>query len=286
MWVEFGQTLLRRMRGQTLGWSIGLGLYALMMLAFYPTVLEMDLQLHMDFLPDELLAFFDTIAIIGTPQGYLDTYFFNYMPIILGILVAGMGASLIVADEERGTLDLILAHPISRMALLGGRLLAFATVLAVIMGVSWLAWTLPAGQFGMDLTWIEFLLPFIGLFVVLLLFGSLALLLSMLLPSSRMAGMVTGTLAVGNYLLNGLANLDERLEPVVRFTPLHYYQGGMAVEGLNWGWVAGQVAVTVVLIVAAMALFQQREIRVGGEQSWRWPKLTRLVRRAPIEQAE
>jgi ABC-2 type transport system permease protein len=207
------------------------------------------------------------------------------MPIILGILVAGMGASLIVADEERGTLDLILAHPISRMALLGGRLLAFATALGVIMVVSWLAWTLPAAHFEIGLTWIEFLRPFIGLFVVLLLFGSLALVLSMLLPSSRMAGMLTGALAVGNYLLNGLANLDERLKSILRFTPLRYYQGGLAVDGLNWAWVLGHLAATLVLLLAAWMLFQRREIRVGGEQSWRLPDLALLFERRSRREA-
>jgi ABC-2 type transport system permease protein len=281
MWTEFKQTLLRRMRGQTLGWAIGLGLYALMMIAFFPTVSQMDLEQHMEFFPEELFAFIESAAILGTPPGYLETYFFNYMPIILGILVSGVGANLLAGDEERGTLDLVLAHPISRTALLVGRFLAFAVALAIILLVSWLCWTLPSRQYGMDLTWIEFLRPFIGLYAVLLLFGALALLLSMLLPAARMAGMLTGTLAVGNYLINGLANLDERLEGIVRFTPLHYYQGGLAVDGLNWGWTAGHVAATGVLLLAAWALFQRREIRVGGEQSWQWPRLTGLVRKPP-----
>ena len=279
MWAEFKQTLLRRMRGQTIGWAVGLGLYALMMIAFFPTVGQMDLEQHMEFFPEELIAFFEAFTIIGTPAGYLDTYFFNYMPIILGILVSGVGANLIVGDEERGTLDLILAHPISRTALLAGRFLAFAVTVAAILLVSWLCWTLPAQQYGMDLTWIEFLRPFIALYAVLLLFGALALLLSMLLPAARMAGMLTGTLAVGNYLLNGLSNLDERLRGFVRFTPLRYYQGGLAVNGLNWDWTLGHLVGTLLLLLAAWMLFQRREIRVGGEQSWRLPDLARMFKK-------
>jgi ABC-2 type transport system permease protein len=285
MWAEFRQTLLRRMRGQTLGWAVGLGLYALLMIAFFPTVGQMDLEQHMEFFPEELIAFIESATILGTPAGYLDTYFFNYMPIILGILVAGVGANLLVGDEERGTLDLILAHPISRTALLAGRFLAFAVAMAVIMLVSWLCWTLPSAQYGMELTWFEFLRPFISLYAVLLLFGALALLLSLLLPAARMAGMLTGTLAVGNYLLNGLSNLDERLKGIVRFTPLRYYQGGLAVDGLNWAWVLGHLAATLVLLLAAWMLFQRREIRVGGEQSWRLPDLALLFERRSRREA-
>lgn len=276
MWTEFKHTLFRRLRGQLLGWSIGLGLYAVMMIAFYPSVIQLDIEMYLDAFPQEMFAFIGSITMLSTPPGYLESYFFNYMPFILGILAANAGASLLVADEERGILDLILAHPISRAALFYGRWLALVAVIAIILLISWMCWAIPGPGFGMDLTWFEFLLPFIGLFAVLLLFAALALLLSQLLPSARMAGMLTAALAIGNYLLVGLANLDDRLEVFVRFTPLHYYEGGLAVEGLNWGWVAGHLAVTLVLVLAAWTLFQRREIRVGGERTWQLPNLARL----------
>ena len=285
MWAEFKQTLLRRLRGQMIGWAVGLGLYAVMMAYFYPSVSQMeDLDQFLENYPQEMLAFFDTIDLLTTPRGYLDTYFFNYMPIIVGILAVGAGAGLLVGDEERGTLDLILAHPISRTALFAGRLLALAASLALILLVSWLCWAIPGRQVDMDLTWFEFLRPFVALFSVLLLFSTLALLLSQLLPAARMASILAGALLVANYLLKGLSNLDEGLQSFIRFTPLHYYQGGLAVDGLNWGWIGGLLLATLALAAAAWALFQRREIRVGGEHTWRLPSLARLLRPAPPEQ--
>lgn len=157
--------------------------------------------------------------------------------------------------------------------------MGLAVATAIILAVSWLAWTLPAGQVGMDLTWVEFLRPFVDLFAQLMVFAALALLLSMALPAGRLAGMAAGALLVANYLGRGVANLDERVEAVVTYTPMHYYQGGAAVDGLNWRWVGGLLLAAVLLTLGAWALFRHREIRVGGEHRWRLPDLGRLFRR-------
>lgn len=278
MWAEFKHTL-RRMRGQIIGWSIGVGLYSLLMVFLYPTVTGIeDLTALYGSFPEEMMVFFGDIMMLNTPRGYLDTYFFSYMQIIIGILTISTGASMVTGDEEKGILDLILAHPVSRTALFWGRLLGLAVVLLIVLLVGWLCWAIPAEQVELGLSWIELLRPFLPLFAVLLLFGTIALFLSMLLPAGRMAGMLTGALLVGNFLLAGLSQISEDLEPAMDLTPLAYYQGGQAVEGLNWGWLAGLLAAGLVLALAAWLLFRRRDIRVGGERTWKLPRL--IPRRA------
>lgn len=273
MIAEFKYTL-RRMRGQIIGWGIGLVLYSTLMTFFYDSIAQMDnLAEFLRAYPQEMLAFFGDILELHTPKGYLETYYFGYMSVIIGIFAVGAGANLLVNDEERGILDLIMAHPISRIRLLAGRLLGFVAATALILLVSWLGWVIPAGRTQMGLTWIEFLLPFIPLLAMLLLFGTLALLLSLLLPGGRMAGMLTGALLVANYLLLGLANINEELEALVPFTPLYYYQSADAITGLNWGWLLGLLAASALFSWAAWALFQRRDIRVGGERGWQIPSL-------------
>jgi ABC-2 type transport system permease protein len=201
------------------------------------------------------------------------------MTVIVGIFAIGVAAGLVVGDEEKGILDLVMAHPVSRTALFAGRLFAFVAATAVILLAGWLSWVLPSGSSGMDLTWIEFLRPFLPLFAELLLFGTLALLLSMILPSVRVASMITGGLLIGNFLIIGLAGTNETLQAVVEYTPLFYYQGGEAISGLDWGWMAGLLAVSAVLALLAWQRFQRRDIRVGGEGGWRLPSLS--LRRRP-----
>lgn len=269
-----------RLRGRILGWGIGLFIYSLLMIWLYEDVKKIDIATYLEAFPKEMMAFFGGIMDLASPAGYLDTYYFNYMTLIIGILAVGVGAGLLVNDEERGILDLILAHPIGRTALFWGRYLSLVLCLVVVLLMGQLGWILPPPSANMGLSWIEFLMPCLPLLAVLLLFGSLALFLSMALPSGRLASAISGGLLVANYLLVGMANLNEGLEKVIRFTPLHYYQGGFALQGLEWGWLAGLLAAALILALAAWGLFLRRDIRVGGEHEWRLAgPLRRLVRR-------
>jgi len=281
MFAEFKHTL-RRLRGQSIGWAIGLALYSLLMVSLFDSIVQIEgFEELIASYPPELMAFFggsDMLA-LTTPKGYIDLYFFNYMAVIVGIFTVGVGAGLLVSQEEKGILDLVMAHPVSRAALFWGRVLGFAAATAAVLLVSWLSWVLPAQGTGMNLTWIEFLRPFAPLFAQLLLFGTLALLLSLVLPSARVAGMLTGGIMVGNYLLLGLSNINEDLKAFIEYTPMYYYQAGKAVDGLNWEWLAGLLAVAVVLTLLAWWRFERRDIRVGGEGGWKLPALSLLFRR-------
>ena len=271
MAVEFKHTL-RRLRGQIIGWAVGVALYGLMMAFFFPSIGQMEnIDGYLSLFPKEMFAFFENLYAIGTPLGYLDVYFFAYMHLIIGIMAIGAGAGLLAGDEEKGILDLVLAHPVSRTGLFWGRLLGLAAALAMILVAGWLSWLLPAGYVGLGLNAWELLRPFLPLFAVLLFFASLALLLSMFLPAARIAGMLAGALMVGNYLLMGLANLNDKLRPLMKFTPLEYYQGGLAVEGINGSWLAGLLLAALLFATGAWLLFLKRDIRVGGERGWQWP---------------
>lgn len=276
MFAEFKHTM-RRLRGQMIGWGIGLALYALMMVYFYGSVANMEnIQEFLKSYPEEMLGFFRGMMEMNTPRGYLDTYYYSMMSIIVGIFAVGAGAGLLVGDEEKGLLDLVLAHPVSRTALFWGRLLGFAAATAVILLAGWLGWLMPS---GIELSPIEFLLPCLALFAVLVLFGTLALLLSLLLPASRAGSMLSGALLVGNYLVLGLSEANKSLQTVVRYTPLYYYQGGYAVTGINWAWLGGLLGASLILALLAWWRFQRRDIRVGGEQGWQLPGWRILRRR-------
>jgi ABC-2 type transport system permease protein len=275
MFAEFKHAL-RGKRGAIIGWGLGLALYGVLMVSMFDSIANIEgMQELLKSYPKEIMAFFggaDLLA-ITTARGYVDLYYFGYMPVIVGVFAAVAGAGLLVNDEK-GILDLVLAHPISRTALFWGRVLSFVAAMFLILLVSWLSWVLPAGGTSMNLTWIEFALPFIPLLAELLLFGSLALLLSTVLPSARAAMAITSGLLVADYLLQGLANINADLETIVQYTPLHFYQGGKAFDGLNWGWLGGLLGVSLIFTLLAWQRFQRRDIRVGGEGGWRLPALS------------
>jgi ABC-2 type transport system permease protein len=275
---------LARLRGQILGWGIGLALYGLFMVRFYGTIVEQKEQFEklLEHYPQELLAFFGGIDDFVTPSGYLGIEYFSYMPLIVGIFAVLIGSGLLVSDEESGRLDLIMAHPVSRTALYWGRLLAFVVATLAILVTMWLGLAVPSRWTELNVvSFVEMAQPFLSLLAILLLFGTLALLLSMLLPSRRMAAMTAGILLVASFFLVGLANINADLKPVAELTPLYYYQGGDAINGLNVTWFVGLSVPAVLFALLAWWRFERRDIRVGGEGGWQRPSLASLSRLLP-----
>jgi ABC-2 type transport system permease protein len=117
-----------------------------------------------------------------------------------------------------------------------------------------------------------------------LFFAALALLLSLLLPSRKMAGAAAGLALMVSYFASSLVNLNESLEPLAALSPLTYYQGAAAFDGVEWLWLGGLVGVALLMALAAWQLFERRDIRVGGEGGWRLPDLP--LRRRKQEEAQ
>ena len=267
MGAVFRHTLIR-FRGRILAWGIALAALGLFIIPFYDVYLEQEesmLQL-LESYPPEVMAFFGGMADILSPAGFLDGQLAT-LPLILGIFAVLAGSALLARDEESGRLDLILAHPVSRLSLFGGRLAAFIAATLGILTLCWLGFSIPLGDSSLDVNWGQMALPFQSVLAVVLAFGTLALLLSMLLSSRRKASATAGGVMVASFFLSGLANLNADLKPFARLLPYEYFQGGSAISGLNLVWFFGLLAVSALFAALAGWRFQRRDIRVGGEGS-------------------
>jgi ABC-2 type transport system permease protein len=262
---------LRRYRGQIIGWGVGLALLGLLLVSMFDSLGSQTQALndYLSVFPEEFMAFFGDFTEFGTPRGFLGVEFFSYMPIIIGIFAVLIGSGLLVSDEENGTLDLILAYPVSRTALFTGRVLAFIVTTLVILGLAWIGLAVPMSWSTLKIDLDILALPFVSLLAQILIFGSISLLFSMLLPSRGMASMASGVFLVASFFVTGLAKIDDKLEPISKISPLNYYQASEAFDGLNGTWIAGILGVSLVCFILAWWLFRQRDIRVGGEGGWR-----------------
>jgi ABC-2 type transport system permease protein len=228
----------------------------------------------------QLIGLFGDPDRMTRPDGFLSIAFFAYMPLVLGVFAVLAGSGLLAADEENGTLDLVLAHPISRTALFVGRLLAFGTATLAILALSWIGFIVAMQWRPLEVGWGEMALPYVSLLALLLFFGTLAMWLSMVLPSRRTAAMTTGMVLLASFFLTTLARLDPDLETVARLSPLYYYQSVLSFQDLKWGRLAGLLAGAGLFAVLAWWRFERRDIRVGGEGVWRWPPWRRAGQRA------
>lgn len=133
MWTISFYTL-RRFRGQIMGWGIGLFMLEMLLVSFYDNFAgqQEELDQLMQTYPEEIFEFFGDFAEFSTPKGFLGIEFFSWMPLVLGIFAILSGSGLLVDDEEGARLDLIMAYPITRSALLFGRLFAFVVAVVFI----------------------------------------------------------------------------------------------------------------------------------------------------------
>ena len=282
MWTTLRYTFTG-LRGQILGWGLGLAFFGLLIVAMFDFMAAQQDQLQQMIAsyPPEFLAFFggDANSLI-TPAGYLRMYAFSMLPVIVGIFAVIAGSGLIVNDEERGRLDLIAAHPVGRTAFFFGRLLGLLGAAAGIMFLGWLGFCLLVGGSSLDVNWGQMAVPFISLFAQIVLYAALALLLSMLLPSRSLSAMLSGAVMLASYFISSLAFMDERMEAVSRLMPYLYFQPVLNFQELNLGWLLALLGISALMALAAWWLFTRRDIRLSGEGSWRLPLLAKRAKAA------
>ena len=270
MFTVFRYTL-RRSRGAIIGWGIGLAVLSIMMGSLFDMMATSgDLIVeYMESMPE--LAEMFNFGSMSTPIGWLDVEYFSFVPLIIGLFVAGVGASLLARDEERGTLDLILAHPVSRTALFWGRFLATTLVIFILLLICWASLLLSMiWSENFTIPMFELLLPFVSLFGILMFFMTLALLFSMLLPARSMASMLTAMLVVASFFITFLSGAVDQLESAADFSPLTYLETATAIDdGLNLTWFGVFMAIDLALALISWQLFQRRDVRVGGEGTMR-----------------
>lgn len=273
LWTTLRYTFTQ-MRGQIFGWGLGLGIYGLMIVPMYETFAEQQdkFQTMIAAYPPEFLAFFGaTVNSMLTPGGFLGMYAFSMMPIIVGIFAVIAGSGLIVSDEERGRLDLLIAHPVGRTAFFFGRALGILGAAIAIHILGWLGFSIMLGSSSLRISWGEMLVPFIPLLIQVVFYVALGLLLSMILPSRNLAAMVTGALMVVSYFVSSMAFMDERVEAAAQLMPYHYFQTALSFQELNLNWLLALLGISVLMIGLAWLRFIRRDIRLSGEGSWRLP---------------
>jgi len=259
-----------RSKVQILAWGLGMALLGAYMVMFYDNLMGMKdtIQQMIENYPKELVAFVGGAEGLFSEGGYINSYIFSYLPLILGVFAVLAGSGLLAADEESGVLDLLISHPVSRTRFFLGRMLGFTFALAAIMAIMWVGFVAPMGSSGLNISALDMALPFLSLFALLFLFATLGLLFSLLLPSRSAAAMASGLVLVVSFFMSLMSRLDESMEMINKFSPYGYYQGGEAINGLEWGWFAGLIGVSLVFCILSWWLFQQRDIRITGERSW------------------
>jgi ABC-2 type transport system permease protein len=256
---------LRDMRRTIAWWSLGLIALTSLMIAVYPSVRDnSELNKMVEDYPDAFKAFLGLGENVDytSAVGYLNSELFAFMvPLLLLIAAIGAGARATAGEEERGTLDLLLANPISRRRLVLDKLAALAVEIGILAVVLWLSLVVGAVAIGMDIPVIDLAAATLAAALLALAFGAIALFFSAALGRRAVAIGIASAGAVAGYLLSSLAELVGFLKPLRIASPFYHYAANDALRaGLATEHVSFLLVLVAVAAAAAVVVFERRDL--------------------------
>jgi ABC-2 type transport system permease protein len=210
-------------------WALGMVFLVAFTVAFYPSVkgnVSFD-ELFKD-LPETVrrLVGAQEGVPLTSPAGYLHARLFSIMvPVLLLTFGIGLGARAIGGSEADGTLELLLANPVTRLRVMTERYLAVVVLLAAVtaaMTVSLVALGPLVGVLdGIGIT--RLLGAGAAALCLALLHATLAFAVGCVAGRSGPAVAVATSVAAAGYLFQGLVATSAALGPMGSISPWHWY---------------------------------------------------------------
>jgi ABC-2 type transport system permease protein len=258
---------LRDFRVPILGWGYGL---ALLMAAGFGTATAAVIAGFASIAP--LLGFLGEPYAMQTPEGYIT---FRYLeaitPLLLSIWAVLAGARLVRGEEERGTMDTLLATPQSRARLLLSKVGALVTALIVIAVLVALGTVAGEARLGGHIDFVRALLAGLNLSGFAFFFGMVALLLSQFTISrGAAAGGASGLLLLA--LLLNITGREINGSWLQYLSPFYYYNlNRPLIPSFNDTPAGALVLLGLSLLLAAISvvLFARRDI---GRPAFSWQR--------------
>lgn len=245
-------------------WTAFSGIFAAFYLSLYPSIgAVQEMQQLLDAMPPALRAMFAAEGVdIGTPAGYLNVELFTFVVPLLVLAVALTSAGGATAgEEERGTLELLLANPLPRRRVVAEKFIAMALATAVLVAGMWLALAITARVADIDLALdrVAAALASAGLLGVAI--GALAMAIGALTGSRTVSVGLALAIAVAGFFVNALGPLVEGLRPW-RVISLHYHYIGYdpLASGLDIGHAGVLLGVTAAFLLVAVVAFERRDL--------------------------
>jgi ABC-2 type transport system permease protein len=203
--------------------------------------------------------------LLSSPTGYLDSQFFaNILPMMLLVFTIGLASWSIAGDEAAGSLELLLANPISRIRIALARLAALILLLAALAVVCVLALVALAPATGMDkgLPAAHLAAATIATSLLALTFATVAFAVGAATGSRHAALGTASALAVAGYVIEGLAQQIHALHPINAINPWHWLLANDPLRyGLIWRSWAPPLAATLILALVGLPRLAHRDLR-------------------------
>lgn len=248
----------RRARGGALAWGLGLGAMSGLIVAIYPSF-SGDLAAVMESLPVKLREAFG-IESYDTASAFLDGEMYSLLlPMAVALFGIRQVAHDLVAHEERAWLDVELATPLGRGALVLGTYVAALVGIAVVAVIAGAGAWLAALVFGVDLPLGDVCAGTLAVWLLAAGFCAVALALSAV--THRSAFVVGGAVAVlvTMYVVDLAGRLVDELDPLRAISPFERY-GTPVASGISLTSITLMAATAAALVALAVWLFERHDV--------------------------
>ncbi len=257
----FRRTLAESWRS-LIGWGLGVVAALTLYLPLYPSIGATGQMADIiETLPPEMVNTFgfDQIA---TGAGYTQSTFFGLVGfVLLTIAAANWGTSAIAGDEEKGGLELTLAHGVGRVQLVLERTAAVLVRIAALGALAFALVLALNGPSALDLEAGHLLAGVVSWLALGVLTASIALAVGGLTGRASWATLAAAGVAVAGYALNAIGNQNADLEFLHAASP---YAWAFGATPISDGWDLGGLALlggsSLVLLVLATVGLARRDI--------------------------
>lgn len=197
----------------------------------------------------------------GTLTGFYAVECGNILGIGGALYAAMTGAGILAKEEQTGTAEFLLTHPVTRSAVTAGKLIALMLQILILNVLVYAMAVACVAAIGDSIPWKELTLLHLAYLLVQVELGGICFGLSSFFRQGSLgAGM---GLAIGMYFVNILANISDKAEFLKYITPYGYAEGAdILAEGkLNAVYVLIGMALCAAGILAAFWQYCRKDIR-------------------------
>ena len=215
---------------------------------------------------------------VETLGGYIQYKYGGFLPLVTGLWSILALSATLAGESRRGSLDFLLAEPISRRRVAWEKVLAHVVMLTVAMTLIGAA-TAVAGSFGTlpgDAITVAAAFSFAAwLGLMALAAGSVAFVLAPFVGRGSAAGLA-GAVMLGGFLLNGYRTAIPELEPFANLTWFGWTADHIPLAGMNdWASLGLVAAFSLLLLAIGVEAFVRRDL--GASTAIPGPRLPRAM---------
>ncbi|MET1249100.1 ABC transporter permease subunit [Sporolactobacillus sp. STCC-11] len=251
-------------------WIVVVGVLTLGLVSLFPAMKDMGLQqMDLKSMPKDMLKAFNLsdMAALATIKGYFG-YEYQYIVIATGIFAAMLGTNALAREEAEGTIGYLYAQPITRLSIVGSKMLAnsllYTVYWAVSMAIAFLGCILfkesGASVHGLFKSFAQ--LAFSG-WVMGLTFLVFGFLLSAFLSTNKSATSLSLGVVFLTFILGVVGKMNDDFQALVFFSPVDTALPSTVFKnGIEWNYIVTDLIVIMVSCLLTFWIYKRKDLKV------------------------